>query len=342
MEAALHGAGVMCLLQVLQRNYFLPSRIGTVLLDLDALRRAPPTLVTVEHLDTSLDTAGPLPLRRARFNVFLEDAQGTAVGGLFGLQMVGGPDAPADPRTLVTSGAPFRVGGFPFLGVAIDDVTPWLPAALPGVAAETNSSCGTPCPFSPVELARVREFPVDKRRREWLAGRLAVKVLVQDLAREAGLATLPLDLLTAVSEQAPPRLVAAAGLDPKAAAFLAGLHLSLAHAGGMAVATAARQPVGIDIEPVKPLAAGVAERFLTPRERGEVPGPDQLALWTAKEAAAKALGVGFGVGDFTRLEAVGFGYNEPYRVSVAGRSEPVSCLTFRDSGYVVSIAWTVS
>ncbi len=67
---------------------------------------------------------------------------------------------------------------------------------------------------------------------------------------------------------------------------------------------------------------------------------DQLAVWTAKEAAAKALGAGFGVGDFTRLEVAGFGYNEPYRVSVAGRSEPLSCLTFRDSGHVVSIAWS--
>ena len=241
---------------------------------------------------------------------------------------VGGPDAPADPRTLVTSGVPFQVGGWPFLGVSVADVAPLLtdPDRLARV-------------LTPAELARVREFPVDKRRLDWLAGRVALKGLLRDLLRIRHGVTLPWDAVTIVSEQTAPRALPGPGGDPRVAAFLKEHVFSIAHAGGLAVATAAPHPIGIDVEPLGPLAAGVADKFLTAAERAGVPASEWLALWTAKEAAAKALGLGFGVGDFTRLEVTGFVYNEPYAIRVAGRSRGLSCLTFKDRRFVVSLAW---
>jgi acyl transferase domain-containing protein/4'-phosphopantetheinyl transferase EntD len=328
LEAALHAAGVMCLLQVWQREFFLPHRIDTVLLDLAALQRAAPAKATVEFLGATVETSGPMPLRHVRCHVFLADATGSPIGALLGLQMVGGPDAPADPRTLVTSGVPFQVGGWPFMGVLVADVAPWLddPDQLARV-------------LSPAERSRIREFPVDKRRLDWLAGRVALKSLLREMVRERLGLTVPWPDLTIVSEQAAPRVIPGLGCDPRVAAFLKDQVFSIAHGGGLAVATAAPHPIGIDVEPLAPLAAGVADRFLTSAERAGVPASEWLALWTAKEAAAKALGLGFGVGDFTRLEATGIVYNEPYTMRVVGRSSPLTCLTFRDREFVVSLAW---
>jgi 4'-phosphopantetheinyl transferase EntD len=88
-----------------------------------------------------------------------------------------------------------------------------------------------------------------------------------------------------------------------------GAFLNLSHTEGMAVAAVSPAPVGIDVEslardPSKALARMLSERdrknlMSFPRESS--PAAPELLLWTAKEAFAKALGLGMQVG-MDRLE----------------------------------------
>ncbi|HET9443381.1 MAG TPA: 4'-phosphopantetheinyl transferase superfamily protein [Acidimicrobiales bacterium] len=82
------------------------------------------------------------------------------------------------------------------------------------------------------------------------------------------------------------------------------VHFNLSHAGDLAVIAVARQPVGIDVEPVDAghLLADAAGVFCT---RAELARLDQLTApgradalvrwWTAKEACLKAVGSGLAV-----------------------------------------------
>jgi len=348
LEAALHGAGLMCLLKVMQRNYFLPRGAETILLDLAALRAGPPAVVTAEFLCSFFEDVGAASLLQARFNVFLSDSEGRPIGAILGLTMVGGADEPPDKRTLVTRGIPFRigtglsaisssegadsepllVGGFPFIGVSVADVSPLL-----GHQEELEKL------LSPPEIGRLREFSFEKRRAEWLAGRLALKLLLNDLSMESSRASFPFEGVTIVSEQTSPTLVIGSGVERKVAGFLQALHLSIAHSGGLAVATASPRPIGIDVEPIEPLASGVPDKFLSVREKTIVSPENWLALWTAKEAVTKTLGVGFGIQDFTKIEVGCFGYNEPYIAKIAESGKTFSCLSFKDSSHLVTLAW---
>jgi 4'-phosphopantetheinyl transferase len=91
-----------------------------------------------------------------------------------------------------------------------------------------------------------------------------------------------------------------AGL-PGPTGFAGGLQVSLSHSRGLAAAAVtAIGPVGVDLEPVRPVEALVlARRWFPAREAAwlaRVPSGQRdaafLALWTQKEAIAKALGTG--------------------------------------------------
>ncbi|MDP2312963.1 MAG: 4'-phosphopantetheinyl transferase superfamily protein [Pseudomonadota bacterium] len=87
--------------------------------------------------------------------------------------------------------------------------------------------------------------------------------------------------------------------------------VSLAHAPGcVAAAVSTAGPVGIDVEPNAPRfdPAELHARVLHPDERSEVtrhadPVRRFFELWTAKEAVAKALGLGLAI-DFRRLRVL--------------------------------------
>ncbi len=74
------------------------------------------------------------------------------------------------------------------------------------------------------------------------------------------------------------------------------LHFSLSHADGLCVAVAARDPIGLDVERIRPLRAALLPRFCTPEEIERVGrDPDlAVALWTKREARAKENGRGIG------------------------------------------------
>jgi 4'-phosphopantetheinyl transferase len=74
-----------------------------------------------------------------------------------------------------------------------------------------------------------------------------------------------------------------------------GIHWSLSHKSGCVAAVAAPTPVGIDIEKIRPVKEGLAERIAAPDEWHLFPGEglsDFFRCWTAKEAVLKAAGVG--------------------------------------------------
>ena len=72
-----------------------------------------------------------------------------------------------------------------------------------------------------------------------------------------------------------------------------GRQFSLSHAGGLAVcALSDGGPVGVDVEPVRPHAAGLPAYVMTPEELAAFDGrwEDFARVWTLKEAWVKYLG----------------------------------------------------
>ncbi len=74
--------------------------------------------------------------------------------------------------------------------------------------------------------------------------------------------------------------------------------ISIAHSGEYAAAVAAKRPVGIDIERIRPVLRPLVYRICTPEEQAWIrSAPEQFLtrffrLWTMKEAYGKMLGVG--------------------------------------------------
>jgi len=132
----------------------------------------------------------------------------------------------------------------------------------------------------------------------WIAAKEAARRLWQANGRSA---TYPADLAILAGEHARPRLTHVGG--PGGPSLPA---ISIAHCDGVAVALAALDPatrVGIDVTPI----IDRPERFLasafTPEERSlldRLPSSSRIEwvarFWCAKQAAAKAAGVGAAAG----------------------------------------------
>ncbi|MFA5862023.1 MAG: SDR family NAD(P)-dependent oxidoreductase, partial [Candidatus Thermoplasmatota archaeon] len=133
------------------------------------------------------------------------------------------------------------------------------------------------------EQAALAGFTVQKRREEWLAATLAGKTALRNAGDARPFA----------------RMEMLRGPDgaPLAHDFRG---LTLAHAGGVAVARvfdAARECVGVDVEPVEARSRAFEEEAFTAEERARFPeGPARAGAvtlaWCAKEAVLKALGLG--------------------------------------------------
>jgi 4'-phosphopantetheinyl transferase len=147
------------------------------------------------------------------------------------------------------------------------------------------------------ERQRARAIRLECARREWVMTRGALRDV---LARYAGVA--PVDVRFSTGRFGKPALHGPIGLR---------LQFNVSHANGLAlVAVAAETAVGVDVEYVRTdIAVEVAAaRWLTARERRWVESglPEErsarsLALWTRKEAYAKATGRGVGA-DLTTID----------------------------------------
>jgi phosphopantetheinyl transferase len=127
---------------------------------------------------------------------------------------------------------------------------------------------------------------VDKRRKEWLAGRIAGKRAVQ---KQLGLPFFAIEIR--VEESGRPLI------------FVAGakhaLHLSITHSSDVAAAIASRVPIGFDLERIEARDRSFEELVLTDRDRERLDGltgprRDEwlTLLWCEKEAYAKLAGEG--------------------------------------------------
>lgn len=141
--------------------------------------------------------------------------------------------------------------------------------------------------LSAAERSRLQAITAPRRRAQFVAGRWALRAL---LAAEFGGDPLRDWPLTAAPD-APPRL-----LRPPAGGAL---HLALSHSGDWLACAAAAQPVGLDLEAVRPRAslAALIDLVCAPVERQrfrEVDGAEALrrflVLWTLKEAWFKRRG----------------------------------------------------
>ena len=143
----------------------------------------------------------------------------------------------------------------------------------------------------------------DKRRIEWLLGRLVAKDAVRRyLAQRYGTAVCPADVEILPDEHGRPTVHGAWSKDVPGIPLL-----SVSHAQGVAVAIAgegeAVTGIGVDIEHGGRMHAGTDTLAFTPDEQillSSIPPIDQdswrLRLWCAKEAVAKALGQGLAGG----------------------------------------------
>lgn len=123
---------------------------------------------------------------------------------------------------------------------------------------------------------------------------------------------------------------------------VAPLHVSLSHSGHCIVIALGSCPVGVDVERVRPLDAGMLARDYFPRDPLDPHAPPHalLAFWTGKEAALKAVGAGLHIDPATLvLRAPGQGF-QPLEDWPPGRgleAARVASLPMPD-GYVAAIA----
>ncbi len=154
--------------------------------------------------------------------------------------------------------------------------------------------------LGPDERADYLAFPgPDIRRTHRLWGRIAAKEAARRIWEARGLApTYPADLIVAPDRNGRPTL--RSRIESDRADLPA---LSIAHVDGVAVALAAVDPgarVGIDLEPIVERSSGFEATAFTPGERALLDSwaglerAERVArFWCAKEAVAKATGLGF-------------------------------------------------
>ncbi len=100
-------------------------------------------------------------------------------------------------------------------------------------------------------------------------------------------------------------------------------HFSLSHADGLCAAALSSDPIGLDVERIRPLRPALLPRFCTPEEIERVAHDPDLAvkIWTRREARAKQNGRGIGQ-KLTSLSSEGIA---SVRISAEGRDFWLSC-----------------
>jgi 4'-phosphopantetheinyl transferase len=143
------------------------------------------------------------------------------------------------------------------------------PEELPALAAVLDDA----------EHARVERLRFEQLRRRFVVAHALVRLVLQE--RVGG------EVRFVLGEHGKPALAEG------------GVHFNLSHAGGRALLAVSDQPVGVDIEQLRPLSNldAMAERVMSPAERcayEEAADRTQsfFDLWVRKEAVLKATGEG--------------------------------------------------
>ncbi|NWF65818.1 MAG: 4'-phosphopantetheinyl transferase superfamily protein, partial [Chloroflexi bacterium] len=232
---------------------------------------------------------------------------------------------------------------------------------LPGQIGHQDATCFRMQPFGEIEsniwenlyahlilsrseLSEYHSMPRSERRTQWLFGRSAAKDAVRSwIARTGGPKLYPADVVIGTDDHGRP--VAGGAWAARVAEVP---RISISHKGLIAVAAASRRQIGIDLERVEPREASFEGAAFDPGEqqilRGYA-GADRdewvTRLWCAKEAAAKAIGVGLRYGPGTvvarRVDPESGTVIVVYGASPAERIEiPVHCR--RTGEFVMALA----
>ncbi len=149
------------------------------------------------------------------------------------------------------------------------------------------------------EEQRFSSLHTEKRRHDWLLGRWTAKRLLQTVIWEKNGTSLPLDLITITNnEDGVPEY----RLPVQDQNF----SISISHSHGRAFAAAIERPnapIGADLERIAARPEGFTEAYFTPEEQTAVlqctskalQNTITTAIWSAKEAALKALHLGLSV-----------------------------------------------
>jgi len=152
--------------------------------------------------------------------------------------------------------------------------------------------------LGPEERRRLGSFRVEKRRGDWLRGRLAAKCLVARVLGESGHSEPSPDALEIVAEPSGAPTVRLAG----GKALPVGV--SISHSEGTAFCAAwpdggGRLRVGVDLERIAPRSPGLVRDFFRAEEAAawdalpaDARAPFATAVWSTKESVLKALRIG--------------------------------------------------
>lgn len=180
----------------------------------------------------------------------------------------------------------------PFRFEAVDAAETEPVAELLESETATPESVGV---LGPAEFEKAKSFKIPKRRREWLAARIAAKRLLGWRLQQEGLYLKPRQIEILNREDGSPLIRLYGGTE------YAAVSLSLSHSRGTGVAAIARpgHRVGVDLEAIEPRAASFLSVMAHDEEWGDWMDQDlaeQTRLWTLKEAVSKLLLTGFTVG----------------------------------------------
>ncbi|NLO92116.1 MAG: 4'-phosphopantetheinyl transferase superfamily protein [Elusimicrobia bacterium] len=141
--------------------------------------------------------------------------------------------------------------------------------------------------LSAEEKERYASFKIEKRRREWLGGRMALKQAVQK-HHNTLFGHLPQALITArPDEKGKPRLY----IDGQ----LSAIPVSISHSSEYAAAAVGLKEgmaLGMDLEKIEERPVSWVKEVFHPAELTSLEPEFLTAIWTKKEAALKALGIG--------------------------------------------------
>ncbi len=152
--------------------------------------------------------------------------------------------------------------------------------------------------LAPVEADKYASLKTEKRRRDWLLGRWTAKHLVQQVLNEHGRPVSLDQVAIRNRETGEPYLQLLSDFDSREFPFT----ISISHSANHAVCAVTERPfwpIGIDLEKIEPRGESFVQDYFTQDEQQlvnqattEVRNTLITAMWSAKEAALKALHLG--------------------------------------------------
>lgn len=194
------------------------------------------------------------------------------------------------------------------------------------------------------EQAYLDHLRFEKRRREWLAGRLALKALLIESFQN--LASKRFNQLQILKEEGgAPRLALDEGETP--------IPISLSHSNGsiFCACSTGQSPIGVDLELIEERSQAFISDYFTPEEISQVERhtPQKRSLystlvWSAKEAVLKALSIGLKM-DTRRInvnpESTSFeaGWKIPCSPVLIRQKESLRLLWRREGSFVLTVCF---